>query len=121
MKNHLLFVLAVSFAVSAPAAQDSATGTPTSTEGGKPAVDASGTNEVDRLRQLYMAKRAELLALRSAASQAAKSAQSDEARLQIQQQLAAAEKPIVAQAVDLVRQYAAARKQKLGAVIAPQR
>jgi hypothetical protein len=81
----------------------------------KPSAGPSGTNEADRLMQQYMAKRAELLALRQDAGQQAKTARTDVDRKRIQAQLEAAERPLAAQAADLARQYREARQQALGA------
>jgi hypothetical protein len=78
-------------------------------------VDASGTLESDRLMQQYMAKRAELLALRHEAGQQAKTARTDADRKRIQAQLESAERPLSAQAAELARRYREARQQALGA------
>lgn len=129
MKKYLLLFLTVALGSLAPAAQESSggalvgaatTGT-ISAGGGKSTVDASGTDESDRLRQLYMAKRAELLALRNTANRDEKNAGSEAARKRVQQQLATAEKPLVDEAVELARKYNEAKKQKTPAVTAPVR
>lgn len=70
------------------------------------------TSEADRLMQAYMLKRAERIALRTAAREKLKTAKDAAEKKKLHDDLDLADAPLRQQASDLARQYRTARQQR---------